>query len=239
MRNCRRHTGTLEIVERLNNSTNGNPRWLVVLDGINCRTAVDSDDGYGITNFDGKPVSADIGIYYGKYTIQNIRSYDMNDRELFDLPTIADDQPMNTSPFYHWLMEQPKRVNVFIEGLSDYVTGLGYDKALHKLDSDQLESLRYVFVHYGDMWTPIREPIQIDALLSPSTDTDALTLMGTDTRYKPTEALTDVLEGLALVYPAMHKYIYFEIIRDCLFVKYQTILGSRRIANLITNKGGV
>ena len=157
----------------------------------------------------------------------------MNDRKVFNLPTIADDQPMRTSPFYHWLMEQPKRVNVFIEGLSDYVNELGYDKTQHKLDSDELQSLRYVFVHYGDMWTPVPFPVTLDALLSPSTDSDALTLMGTDTRYKPTEALTDVLDGLALVYPAMHKYIYFEIIRDSLFVKYQTILGSRRIANLI------
>ena len=44
-------------------------RYLVRLDGITCRTAVDSCLGYSITNHDGKQVSASIGTHYGTVTI--------------------------------------------------------------------------------------------------------------------------------------------------------------------------
>ena len=69
MKSMTRHTGTLEVIERCKSSVNGNPRYLVRLDGITCRTAVDSCLGYSITNHDGKQVSASIGTHYGTVTI--------------------------------------------------------------------------------------------------------------------------------------------------------------------------
>ncbi len=77
MKSVTNHTGILTVVERdRNNGINGNPRYIVLLDGLSCRTSVDSSLGYSITNFDGKKVSADIGLHYNTVTIKNVRLAD-------------------------------------------------------------------------------------------------------------------------------------------------------------------
>lgn len=39
MKNVTRHTGTLQVIDRVASSTNGNPRYLVLLDGYTARAA--------------------------------------------------------------------------------------------------------------------------------------------------------------------------------------------------------
>lgn len=73
MRNVTRHFGKLEIVKRLPSSTNGNPRYLLKVDGWTCRTPVDSSLGYSITNFAGKHVEATIGTHYGVATLDSVK----------------------------------------------------------------------------------------------------------------------------------------------------------------------
>jgi hypothetical protein len=73
MKNITRHTGTLEIIERLKNSAFGNPRFLLRIDGITCRTAPDASLGYSVQNYDGKTVTATIGTYYGVTTVGSIK----------------------------------------------------------------------------------------------------------------------------------------------------------------------
>lgn len=65
-------TGNLEIIKRLHNSTNGNPRYCVRVGGVECYTAPDSMIAYSITNHRDKPITATIKQYYGKPTIQTI-----------------------------------------------------------------------------------------------------------------------------------------------------------------------
>jgi hypothetical protein len=72
MKNKTRHAGKLEIIERLPNSVNGNPRYLCRIDGWTCRTTPDSSLAYSITNWDGKHVSAIIGSHYGLASIADI-----------------------------------------------------------------------------------------------------------------------------------------------------------------------
>ena len=74
MKNVTKHTGILEVIGRAsNNGHNGNPRYIVRLDGYTAHTAIDSMLGYSITNYDGKKVSALIGTYYGTVTIENVK----------------------------------------------------------------------------------------------------------------------------------------------------------------------
>jgi hypothetical protein len=73
MKNVTVHEGTLQVIKREPSSVNGNPRYLVMLDGYTAKTAVDSSEGYSITNYDGKRVKAEIGLHYGTRTIQNVR----------------------------------------------------------------------------------------------------------------------------------------------------------------------
>ena len=73
MKSVTNHTGILTILQKEKHSVNGNPRYLVLLDGHTCKTAVDSSLGYSIPNFDGKKVIADIGLHYGTVTIENVK----------------------------------------------------------------------------------------------------------------------------------------------------------------------
>ena len=74
MKDITRHTGILTVIERAKNSgTNGNPRYIVELDGYTCHTAVDASLGYSITSYDGCKVTAYIGTHYGTVTIESVQ----------------------------------------------------------------------------------------------------------------------------------------------------------------------
>ena len=73
MKNISRHVGTLDNLQRLPSSVNGNPRWTFTVDGFHARTAVDSPHGYCIGNFRGKRVEVTIGTHYGVPTLHSIR----------------------------------------------------------------------------------------------------------------------------------------------------------------------
>jgi hypothetical protein len=73
MKNITQHTGTLEVLSRLPSSINGNPRYLLRVDGHTCKTPVDSMYGYSVTNFDGKQVQASIGTHYGSATLNSLK----------------------------------------------------------------------------------------------------------------------------------------------------------------------
>ena len=66
-------TGKLKVLDRLANSRNGNPRFLIMIGDCVCSTPVDSSYGYSITNHEGKQVSAEIGIHYGISTLNTIK----------------------------------------------------------------------------------------------------------------------------------------------------------------------
>ena len=51
---------------------------------------------------------------------------------------------------------------------------------------------------------------------------------------KPTAILRHILKDLSLVYDVHPQHYYFEITNGYLFIKYQSIIGSRRIAKLMT-----
>jgi len=73
MRQVSQYSGILRIVRRLPSSENGNPRYLLTVNGVECKTAVDSSFGYCVTNFDNKPVAAGIGIHYGAPTLDTLK----------------------------------------------------------------------------------------------------------------------------------------------------------------------
>jgi hypothetical protein len=67
------YTGKLESLKRLPTSRNGNPRYMVCIDGVFARTSPDSSLAYKLPNYVGKTVQIDVDLYYGKPTLLNIR----------------------------------------------------------------------------------------------------------------------------------------------------------------------
>ena len=72
MKSITRHTGTIEIVERLPNSYYGNPRYLFRIDGYTVRTKPDSSYAYSLPNYNGKKCTVTIGTHYGKPTLDSL-----------------------------------------------------------------------------------------------------------------------------------------------------------------------
>lgn len=78
MKNVITVTGKLQIIEKLKNSTMGNPKYLVgvVDDNHNLATfytATNSSHGYSITNYEGKNVEVTLKTVRGKPTLQTIK----------------------------------------------------------------------------------------------------------------------------------------------------------------------
>lgn len=74
MKNITKHVGTLQVIDRLPSSANGNPRYLISVDGFTCATKVDHTYGYSVPNFDGKKVAATIGTHYGRATLNTVKA---------------------------------------------------------------------------------------------------------------------------------------------------------------------
>jgi hypothetical protein len=73
MRDLRNLAGKLEVLKREPSSKNGNPRYLLLIDGQPCVTSPDSSLAYSITNYHGKNVQATIGTHYGRATLDTVK----------------------------------------------------------------------------------------------------------------------------------------------------------------------
>ena len=159
-------------------------------------------------------------------------------RQVFTIPgQIASDAPMNTSPYFKWLMKSVTRHNSFFTSLESYLAPGGYDKKLHTLDPIEYKSLECIFNHYSAMYTPIKNPCRIRALLDPTPKSDnGFHLWGDDCPQHITTILKYVLNDLGLVYDITPQNYYFEVKNGYLFIVYQQILGSRRLAKIVTDQ---
>ena len=67
-------TGKLHIANRLNNSVNGNPRYMLEINNEVFYTRPDSKHGYSITNFEDKQVTVTVAMHYGKLSLNTIEA---------------------------------------------------------------------------------------------------------------------------------------------------------------------
>lgn len=72
MKNVTSHTGILEIVKRMDNSVNGNPRFMLRCDGWTFCTQPDSGIAYEIENYVGRVVTVLIGTHYGRCQLKSL-----------------------------------------------------------------------------------------------------------------------------------------------------------------------
>ena len=72
MKNVTHHAGILKIIKRLPNTTSGNPRYQVEIDGYRMVTKPDISDAYLVSDLDGCPVEVLSGAHYGRLSISRI-----------------------------------------------------------------------------------------------------------------------------------------------------------------------
>jgi len=81
MKNVKTYIGKISEIKKINNSSDGNPRYQFVINGYNgffsysfpAKTGVNSMLGYSITNYDGKLVEATLGTHYNSITLDSIK----------------------------------------------------------------------------------------------------------------------------------------------------------------------
>lgn len=78
MKNISTHTGILKLIERQNNSKNGNPRYLCFISetdqghGFSFYSQIDHSHGYSLPNYFDKNITITIGNHYGKPMLDKI-----------------------------------------------------------------------------------------------------------------------------------------------------------------------
>jgi len=157
----------------------------------------------------------------------------------FPLDTQPKDQPINQHPFYRWLVENEQTLDTRGAGiLSQYLDHLGFVVTRHTLDPEVITELRMVQDFYGTMWMPRREPAALKELFIPGNQDihhdlfwlrdGNRTELGSD-KVALSDTLRDLIDLTSPIYELSPRDYYFEVIKGVLFLKYQHIIGSRRI----------
>lgn len=72
MKSITQHKGTLKLVKRMNNSTMGNPQFMLECDGYQFRTKANASIGYNIDRYIDKEVIVSIGVHRTCLTLDTI-----------------------------------------------------------------------------------------------------------------------------------------------------------------------
>lgn len=162
----------------------------------------------------------------------------MNDCFKFDC--IDEQTPICEDNFYKWLClpENNPRINDYKSGdrsiITTYLKSLGFVVGKDRITEKQLEILQCVAEHW---WRA--EPINSEVInleneisLAQKGDTGAFYLAGKG-KVKISPNLRQILEKAKGIYAISPRYYYLEVVGDKLYLKYQTIIGSRVVCRII------
>lgn len=159
-----------------------------------------------------------------------------NDRSLFTIP----DDPKLTyrdQPFYQWLIANEGELDTRRpKVVEDYLQSLEFDFMAHRIAPSDYDLLCTIWGAYCRLWMPCREPQTLDDLFVESHGRQSFWLSGT--KFKgagevwPTDALKEMIEKTDPIYPVDPDHYFFEVINGVVYLKYQKIIGSRRLCLL-------
>lgn len=150
----------------------------------------------------------------------------------FFVNVIDNKTPLNKDDLFAWAkLNQITNHTNSTQVVCDYLESLGFIKGEHKISEETFAILKMVAGLYLDTWLPDYTVFNIDELL---VDGGNFWFRNNDSRVKPTDKLINLLSDRGLVYSLEPRNYYFEVINNYLFIKYQHIIGSRRIC-LIAN----
>ena len=118
-----------------------------------------------------------------------------------------------------------------------YLFSKGYDEKKHFLSPGDFKSLKVVIEHYYSALCPLEGPEDIRNLFNIVGKNAGgaywINRPGRSTMYgTPTNELTNAVNELGLIYKLTPDNFYFQVNNDRLYIKYQSIIGSRKVANL-------
>lgn len=178
---------------------------------------------------------------------------DLTTLKPFSFDIIDDNTPMKEDNFSKWLNAQDQRMTNKTDSICQYLDSLGFIAGEHKIKPEEWKRLGYIFECYCTAWKPFKNVMSFGDIFEetnkPITDwqnKDILNPVFSFSKYSklPTgvykikdDILSIIEDNISLVYPLNNYNYYFEVIETIngetqLFIKYQLIIGSRRICNI-------
>lgn len=161
----------------------------------------------------------------------------------FIFPTIDGAAPLNTVPFFAWLMAQAAPVDTFLQAVTGWLNSLGWTN--EKIPAELLETCRHIFSDSHNQWRVHNHVFNFNELFSVdrvdverglATVAPYHMTVRTENdwgKYYVTQKLFDLVEALDLIKELSADNFYFEVIRgNRLYIKFQQIIGSRAICTV-------
>ena len=175
-------------------------------------------------------------------------------RTIFPVEVIDTVTPISQEPYFQFLEALPTENGIveYINTIKQYLGPKGFNLAEHILAPRVTEIFKMCHEVYAEGWLPDRTPMALEDLFDrtdqvgpmanyqskDAMETRGFTIFGKPGRYNARAKLVKLLENRGLVYALNPYNFYFQINQDQLLIRYQFILGSRRVCNLKLDSSG-
>lgn len=159
--------------------------------------------------------------------------------EYLQLPQYSDDQPLVEHPFYQWLTANCSKLELSAGYRpSDWLRSLGFERGVDRISEHGMKTLSIVEEHWWRC-SPYFEPHwDKDLFTLPTRDTVKFYIQGST--HNEFMGITHKLQTMVVeagwIYNVHPSTTYFEVIEGRLYAKYQQIIGSRYICDIIDYK---
>lgn len=174
----------------------------------------------------------------------------MQTNNLINIPTVGKNESMINDPFYKWLSDNNVDLSSnFFDQFDLYAANFGFIKGENIISEENLKNLEYVYKYYCDLWIPERTPQKLSDLFSDTIPNEKIgnydnqneIVLGgfwvreLDGKKTIQPKLLSIIEKHCGIYALNCFNYYFEVINGFLFLKYQSIIGSRRLCKVVEN----
>ena len=161
--------------------------------------------------------------------------------EYFQLPPYNGDQPIVEHPFHQWLTDNVDRKEGGHSRMLDWIKALGFRVGEDALSPGDLSTLHVVEEYWwrysprfgahtwGNLFSEVGHLVRV----APDEQFFVTGPGRCSGYYRVTQKLRDMVAEAGWIYGVHPSTTYFEVIEGRLYAKYQQILGSRYICDII------
>lgn len=150
-------------------------------------------------------------------------------------PALQDNIPIKEHPFYQYICERYTKHDKVknVEKVKDYLASLGFVEGEDMIDDGAFSDLLTV-AHVWLIMSPWYKPKHASDLFT--TYGEQFYFYGSKERRGATPLLRQMLVDTGWIYSVEPETTYFEVIDGRLYAKYQQILGSRYLCDIISKE---
>lgn len=151
----------------------------------------------------------------------------------FPVPTLQNDAPLKEHPFYQHLCENHTKQDMLFDMIESYLASLGFVKDVDIIDDAAFSDLLTV-ARSWEILAPWYKPKHVSDLFT--WHGEQFYFHGSKERRGITPLLRQMLVDAGWIHPVEPATTYFEVIDGRLYAKYQQILGSRYLCDIVSEE---